>query len=237
MATRSRACSSDAGPRGAARARSRARGALSVNALSLATLLLAAPACRGSDGSTGNPGPQGPVGPPGATGPTGASGRDGAPGADGREGGTPALLTNVIARPLQYGDGDNVLELTQQTVVAPERGTLIVRVYAHGVVAKRDDATSCRVTVSLRRDQQTLPLAAQTLGIVDAPRVGRLELSVAATLAAKLELAAGEAVVLHVELQRADPACVPPGAAGPTQVAQIFGQLEAQLHRVELRSQ
>lgn len=224
MATRSRACSSDS-PRAA-----RARGAV------LAIALLSA-ACRGGDGPAGNPGPQGPIGPPGATGPAGAPGRDGAPGAAGREGGTPALLTQVIARPLQYGDGDNVLELLHRTVVAPERGALFVRVYVHGVVAKRDDATSCRVTVSLRRDQQTLPVAAQTLGIVDAPRAGRLEVSVAATLAAELDLAAGEAAVLHVEVQRADPACVPAGAGGPTQVAQIFAQLEAQLHRVELGSQ
>lgn len=205
-----------------------------------ATLILAAltaHGCRGAEGATGNPGPQGPSGPTGATGATGAPGRDGDPGDPGREGGTPYLLSNLVARPLQYGDGDNTLELAQQTLVGPEAGALVVRLYAHGVVAKRDDATSCRVEVSLRRDQQTLPLVAQQVGIVDAPRVGRLETTVGLTLATRIDVAAGERLTLHVEVRRADPACAPPGAAGPTQIAQIFAQLEAQFFRVPIAAQ
>lgn len=231
MATRSPACSSEASGEGAGRhsgGRSRARAATLVGA----ALVLCA--CRGGDGPAGNPGPQGPAGPAGATGMAGMDGDDGMPGRDGLEGGTPALLTNITPRPLQYADADNVLAITQQTVVAPAPGALYVRLYANGVVAKRDDATSCLIEVSIRRDQQVVPLVAQVLGIVDGPRAGRLEVSVGATLATAIDVTEGERIVLHVELRRADPACAPPGAAGPTQIARIFGQLEAQFFRVSL---
>lgn len=207
------------------------------HALAVLALVLGIVGCRGGDGPAGNPGSQGPQGPPGAVGPTGAPGRDGMDGRDGLEGGTPTLLTNVIPRPLQYGDADNVLEIMQQTLVAPANGAVVVRLYAHGVVAKRDDATSCQVEVSVRRDQQTLPLAAQTVGIVDGPRAGRLEISVGVTLATRLEVTEGERIVLHVEMEKSDPACAPAGAAGPTQIARIFAQLEAQFFRVALPSQ
>lgn len=193
--------------------------------------------CRGSEGQTGNPGPQGPSGPTGPAGPTGLPGRDGVAGQDGLEGGTPTLLGNVLAQAIQYADGDSVRLISQYAIVAPATGSLLVRVYVHGVVAKRDDATSCQVEVSLRRDQDVLPLASQALGIVDAPRAGRLEVSVGGTLATNLQVAAGQRVIFHVELERADPACAPAGGGGPTQIARIFAQLEAQFYRVTLATQ
>jgi len=198
--------------------------------------LIALIGCKGGEGPAGNPGPQGPPGPTGAAGAAGDRGVDGMPGMAGAEGGTPFLLTQLVARPLQYGDADNVLELFNQQLVAPAAGTLILRVYTTGVVAKRQDATSCQVEVSLRRDQQPLPLVAQSLGIVDGP-ASRLEVSVGATLAARVDVAQGDRLLLHVELKKKDPACAPVGAAGPTQIAQIYAQLEAQFFRVALPTQ
>lgn len=204
-----------------------------VPALMLSALLFAG--CRGDAGLTGNPGPEGRQGPPGLVGPTGPAGPTGENGADGREGGTPFLLTNVFSGIIQFGDGANVIELGQQQVVPPESGALVVRGYFSGTVSKRDGATTCRVTVSVRRDQEVVPILTQNLGISAAPAAGRLETSVAATLAGRLDVAQGQAVLLRIEIRRFDDDCAQ--GAGTAQVAQIFGQLDVGFHRFTLPTQ
>lgn len=196
------------------------------------------PCCRGESGEPGNPGPEGPEGPPGmagATGPTGPIGATGPAGVDGREGGTPFLLTNVNSAVLQFGDASSVIEIARQQVVAPEGGALLVRAYLSGTVAKRDGAATCRVTVGLRKDQDVIPLASQNLGIASAPLPGKLEASVAGTLVGRVDVAAGQPVVLRVEMRRFDDDCAQ--GAGATQIAQIFSQLEVGFHRFVLPTQ
>lgn len=212
--------------------------ASSFSAIILAPLLGAGiVACRGNEGPPGNPGQQGPVGPPGATGPAGATGPTGAAGLDGREGGTPFFLSNLQSAVLQYGDLDNTIELGQHRIIAPEAGTLLARVYFSGAVTKRADARRCLVRVSLRRDQAAVALAAQSAGILEGAVGQAQEVSVGGTLAARIDVTAGERVLLRVELAKGDPDCAPVGAAGPTQIAQILGQIEVQLFRVPLATE
>ena len=176
-------------------------------------------------GTPGNPGSQGPPGLQGPTGPVGMPGP---------EGGAPSLLTNPLAREIQYGDGDNVLEIQQHGVMATEDGHLLVRLYFHGSVSKRPQGNTCRVRVGLRRDQEAVYLVHRDVGIWHGPAGERMEVSVGGTLAARLPVGAGESVLFRLEIQRADGDCVPAGAAGATRVAEIVGQLEVQFFRTPL---
>lgn len=203
--------------------------------------LLFALGCRGKSGPQGNPGPQGDpgpqgeAGPAGPVGPPGPAGMNGQDGRDGREGGTPYLVSNPFSRVLQYGDADAVLELGQQTVVAPEDGTLLVRAHFGGTVAKRDGAGLCRVQVGVRKDQDAIQLVSQNVGVREAPVTGKLEVSVGTTLVAQVPVLSGQTVLLRLEMQRFDDECAE--GAGATQIAQIFGQLDLSFHRVLLTSQ
>lgn len=201
----------------------------------LSALFAALAACKGEDGPPGNPGPEGPQGPQGAQGAQGvqgAPGERGPPGNDGREGGTPALLTNRMTARLTYADANAVIELGQLTVTAPEAGALFVRAHFTGTVVKRDGAGFCRVQVAVRRDQEAQALDAQNLGVFGAPVAGRLEVSVATTLAASVDMATGQDIQLHLEMRRLDDDCA--FGAGPELVAQIFGQLDLGFHRFRL---
>lgn len=204
-----------------------------------AAAALALCGCKGAPGEPGNPGPEGPEGAPGATGATGATGPQGAQGIQGlpgREGGTPFLLTNRFRRVLQYGDRDATLELAAPVdVVAPDDGELLVRAHYTGTVAKRDGSGFCRVEVRLRLNQDPAPLLAQNLGIFGAPVAGRLDLGVHTTLAGVIPVQAGEVVRMRLELRRVDPECA--DGEGPTQIADMFGQLEISFHRVRLATQ
>jgi hypothetical protein len=201
-------------------------------------LALAATACSGDQGPQGNPGPQGDRGPPGATGPAGARGEpgpDGRAGLDGREGGTPVYLTPAstpFRGELQFGDGEQVIELGQLTVTAPGDGALLVRAYVSGTVAKRDGSGFCRVTVAVRRDRDAAPFLRQNVGVFGAPVSGRLDVSVGTTLAGQLPVSAGQEVLLRVELSRFDDQCA--DGAGPTLIAQLAAQLELGFYRVGL---
>lgn len=167
-------------------------------------------------------------------GPTGAVGPTGMPGA---EGGTPFYVTQLQSRPLQYGDMDNVLEVFQQRLVAPENGVFLVRLYFSGTVTKRADGASCLVQVSVRKDQDPLPILTQNVGILDGPIGQRLEVSVGGTLAARMDVTAAQSTLFRFEIRKADADCAPAGAGGATQIAQIFGQLEVQYFRRELSTQ
>lgn len=202
--------------------------------LALASLLALAAACSGRAGPTGNPGPEGAPGPTGPAGPAGAQGPTGAQGVEGKEGGTPYLLTNPASRPIQYGDADNVLEVLQQPVRAPDAGALLVRAYVSGTVVKRAMGRSCLVRVRVRKDQDAQPLTAQSLGIVEGPAAERLEHTVATTLITRVDVAAGESLVLRVEADRLDPDCAPAGASGSTQIASLVAQLEVSFFRYVL---
>ena len=191
-------------------------------------------ACSAGAPKVGNPGPQGPSGPPGAPGVTGATGPAGTPGVAGREGGTPTLLTNPFSGVLRYQDGDNVRELFSQSVTAPDAGALVVRVYFEGSVVKRDGAGDCLVTFSVRRDRDTLALDTRNVGMIDAPEAGRTETTVGGTLVAQVSVAANELVNLRVEAQKFSDGCIPQGAAGPTQFAELRARLEAQFFRFSL---
>lgn len=160
---------------------------------------------------------------------------DGQDGQDGREGGTPYLVSNPFSRVLQFGDADAVLELGQQTVVAPEAGTLLVRAHFGGTVAKRDGATVCRVQVGVRKDQDAIQLVSQNVGIREAPAAGKLETTVGASLVGQIPVQAAQSVLLRLEMQRFDDECA--NGAGATQIAQIFGQLDISFHRVPLSAQ
>lgn len=159
-------------------------------------------------------GPLGPVGPAGQDAPESAY-----------------LLTNLRSSLLQYGDQENVLQVFEQRVGAPAAGTLLVRAHFSGSVTKRAGAARCLVRVQVRRDQETVALAAQNVGILDAPAAERLQTSVSGTLMGSVDLAEGGSTLLRFEIQRADPACAPDGAGGAEQIAQIFGQLEVQFFR------
>lgn len=201
-------------------------------------LALGSMSCRGKTGEQGNPGPQGDPGPPGERGPPGAQGVQGIPGMngiDGIEGGTPFLLTNPFSAQLQYGDGVTVVQIGEQQIVAPDDGTLVVRAHFSGTVAKRDNATLCRVRVGVRRDQEVAQLVSQTVGITDGPLPGRLELSVGATIVGQIPVTNGQQVLLRLEMQRLDDVCA--DGAGATQIAQIFGQLDVLFYRVPLVAQ
>lgn len=198
-------------------------------------LALLCGACQGEGGPPGNPGPEGPRGPTGAvgaTGPVGPQGPTGMPGRDGEQGGTPYLVTNRFTDVIQYGDGDAVKEIGQVTVLAPDVGTLLVRAYFSGLVAKRDGVGFCRVQVRLRRGQETEPLALEDIGISGAPVAGRLETSVSSTLVAQFPVTAGESITLRLEGQRLDDECA--NGAGAERVAQLFGQIEATFYDVPL---
>jgi hypothetical protein len=195
-------------------------------------------ACRGKTGEQGNPGPQGDPGPPGEQGPAGAQGNQGLPGdpgTNGLEGGTPFLLSNPFSALLQYGDGPAVVEIGQQQITAPDDGTLVVRAHFSGTVAKRDNATLCRIRVGVRRDQEIQQLVSQTVGITEGPLAGRLELSVGATIVGQIPVTEGQPVLLRMEMQRLDDLCA--DGAGATQIAQIFGQLDVLFYRVPLVAQ
>ena len=142
--------------------------------LGLLTLI----SCSSEPPKVGNPGPQGPSGPAGATGATGVTGPSGTPGTAGREGGTPTLVTNPFSGVLRYQDGDTVQELFSQSVSAPDAGALVVRVYFEGSVTKRDGARGCLVTVSVRRDRDTVALDTRNVGVIDAPEAGRTETTI-----------------------------------------------------------
>jgi hypothetical protein len=203
-----------------------------MRALLAAALVLA---CRGKIGPQGNPGSEGvegPAGPAGPAGPPGPIGLPGSDGFDGREGGTPFLLTNPFSRVLQYGDGEAVLELGQQAIIAPEDGSLIVRAHFNGTVAKRDGATLCRVRVGVRQDQEVVQLVSQTLGIQEAPALGRLEVSASASLVGIVPVVQNQAILLRLELQRFDADCAM--GAGATQISQMIGQLDVSFYRVPL---
>lgn len=192
-------------------------------------------ACSGDQGVPGNPGPQGDRGPTGATGPmgaTGPAGPTGERGMDGLEGGTPVLLTNLQSSIIQFGDQDQVKEISRLTVVAPGDGGLLVRAHFSGIVAKRDGSALCRVTVGVRRDQEATQFLSQNVGVFGAPVAGRLELSVGTTLTGLMPVNAGQEVIFRLEVQRLDPECA--DGLGPTLVAQIFGQLEFGFHRYTL---
>ncbi|MCA9552776.1 MAG: collagen-like protein [Myxococcales bacterium] len=208
---------------------------LTTAALTLAALV----GCKGEAGPAGNPGPEGPAGTPGATGavgPVGPVGPQGATGQPGAEGGTPYLLTNPFRKVLQYGDRDATLELgTPVDVVAPGDGDLLVRAHYTGTVAKRDGSGFCRIEVRLRLNQDPSPLLAQNLGIFGAPVAGRLDLGVHTTLAGVIPVQSGEVVRMRLELRRVDPECA--DGEGPTQIADIFGQLEVGFHRVRIATQ
>lgn len=204
-------------------------------------LFLSGGGCTGDPGAPGNPGPQGPPGPMGPVGQTGPMGPAGAPGAAGAEGGTPTLLTNQFSEVIQYAHGDNVRQVFERAVIAPGPGALFARLYYGGSVTKRaaeaNEATgaeACLVTVQLRVGDDPVALATRNVGIVDGPRTERMELSVDGTLAGQVAVAGGETVVFRAEIARATPDCAPAGAAGPTQIAQIFAQLEIQFFRFRL---
>lgn len=207
--------------------------------LTAIAIVIAGLGCDGEQGVPGNPGPegrQGPEGPQGPSGPIGDPGQRGQIGQDGREGGTPFLVTNnLTAGVIQYGNGTDVVEVFSQRVVPPETGVLVLRAHFTGTVVKRDGATTCRVAVSVRRDQEVQPLFAQNVGISDAALAGRLELSIAATLVRAIDVAGGQPIVLHVEIRRFDDTCASGG--GPTQVAQVFAQLDLGFHRILLPTQ
>jgi hypothetical protein len=206
--------------------------------LMLSLLVAGALSCRGKTGEQGNPGPQGDPGPQGPPGPQGAQGIQGLPGADGadgREGGTPFLLSNPFSALLQYGDGPAVIEIGSQQLVAPDDGTLVVRAHFSGLVAKRDQATLCRVRVGVRRDQEIQQLVSQTVGISEGPLAGRLEMSVGATIVGQIDVVSGQPLLLRLEMQRLDEECA--DGAGATQIAQIFGQLDVLFYRVPLVAQ
>jgi Collagen triple helix repeat (20 copies) len=200
--------------------------------------LAGALSCRGEVGQPGNPGPQGDPGPQGPPGPMGAQGIDGMPGEDGlngQEGGTPFLISNPFAALLQYGDGPVVVEIGQQELIAPGTGTLAVRAHFSGTVAKRDQATLCRLRVGVRQDNAIQQLVSQSIGITDGPLAGRLELSVGATLVGQIPVEVGQPVLLRLEMQRLDDVCA--DGAGATQIAQIFGQLDVLFYKVALQAQ
>lgn len=195
-------------------------------------------ACTGDPGQPGNPGPQGDPGPAGATGPQGPigpTGPEGRAGIDGREGGTPFLLTNRFLGTLQFSDRDAVLEIGAVTVVAPDNGGLVVRAHFSGTVAKRDGSGFCRVWVMVRRDREPVPFLRESMGIAGAPAAGRLDLSVATTMAGVVPVAAGQSILLRLEIQRRDEICA--DGAGPTQIAELFGQLDLGFHRFALLTQ
>jgi hypothetical protein len=156
-------------------------------------------------------------------------------GRDGAEGGTPFLLTNPFSALLQYGDGPAVIQIGEQQITAPDDGTLVVRAHFSGTVAKRDNAMLCRVRVGVRRDQEVAQLASQTVGITDGPLAGRLEISVGSTIVGQVPVAAGQPVLLRMEMQRLDDLCA--DGAGATQIAQIFAQLDVLFYRVALVAQ
>lgn len=189
-------------------------------------------------GEQGNPGPQGDPGPQGPQGPEGAQGIQGLPGmngADGREGGTPFLISNPFTALLQYGDGPATVDIGSQDLVAPDDGVLVIRAHFSGTVAKRDQATLCRVRLGVRVDQEIQQLVTTTVGISDGPLAGRLETSVGATVVGQIQVATGQPVLLRLEMQRADDVCA--DGAGATQIAQIFGQLDVLFYRVGLVAQ
>lgn len=200
----------------------------------IAAALLLASACA-DRGPPGNPGPEGPPGPRGETGAKGdpgVQGPQGQNGRDGEEGGTPILLTNVQQGAITFADNDNVISILQLRVAPPQTGALLVRAHFSGTVAKRDGASRCRVEVSLRRNQETIALGLQNVGIFEAPVAGKLETSVAASIVTQVEATAGQEILFHLEAKRADPECA--AGAGAERVAQIFGQLEISFHRYQI---
>jgi hypothetical protein len=160
------------------------------------------------------------VGPMGPEGPIGQSAPD-----------SSYLLTNLVSGLVQYGDQDNVLQVFEQRVGVPTAGTLLVRAHFSGSVTKRVGAIRCLVKVQVRRDQEAVPLVAQNVGILEGPTAERTQASVSGTLVGTVTLAEGADTLLRFEIQRADPDCAPPGAAGAEQIAQIFGQLDIQFFR------
>jgi hypothetical protein len=202
----------------------------------LALALVAA--CKGNPGSAGNPGPQGDPGPrgePGIIGPTGPQGITGDPGAPGVEGGTPVLITNVQSALIQYGDGNQVKEIGRWVIMSPAEGALVIRAHYNGTVAKRDGSGFCRVTIGVRKDQDATQFLSQNIGIFGAPTVGRLDLSIGTTLTGQLLVNTGEQLTLRMEVQRFDDECA--DGLGPTQIAQIFGQLDISFHRYAILTQ
>lgn len=208
------------------------RGRLFSGAARSAALCFALGACSGDPGPQGNPGPAGAPGPRGPEGPQGVEGPTGPMGPAGRDAPEAAfLLTNLRSSLLQYGDQENVLQVFEQRVGAPADGTFLVRAHFSGSVTKRAGAQRCLVRVQVRRDQETVALAAQNVGVLDGPDTARLQISVSGTLMGTVPVAEGASTLLRFEVQRADPDCAPPGAAGAEQIAQVFGQLEVQFFR------
>jgi hypothetical protein len=167
----------------------------------------------------------------------GPTGDVGQPGRDGREGGTPYLLTPLTSRALQYAHEDGVLEVLQQNIVPEENGVLVVRAYFSGTVTKRVDAPSCLVQVGVRRNDEAIALFSQNVGILDGPVAQRMEVSIGGTLAGRVDVTGGRPELFRVEIRKADAACAPQGVQGPTQIAQIFVQLEVQYFRTQLPTQ
>ena len=165
-------------------------------------------------------------------GPTGTQGPGGSTGADGEEGHTPTLLTNNFNAVLQFANGDDVIEVQNQSVLAPGSGGLIVRAYFNGSVAKRAGAPTCLVKVQLRRDQDVAPLDSQTVGIRQGSTAEREEITVGGVLASQVLVAGGDRIVLRVELAKESDECASGG--GATQIAQIVSRLEVQYFRFTL---
>ena len=189
-------------------------------------------------GDPGNPGAEGAVGATGATGaagPQGPMGQMGPPGQDGRPGLTPYLLTDPVVGEIQFGDGAAILEIAQLPLVAPGPGDLAVRVHYQGTVAKRDQSTRCTVEVRVRRDQDVAPLAAENLGIFEAPANERVDLGVRATLSHVIPVQQGESMLLRAEIRRVDPDCA--DGAGPTRIARLSVQFEVGFHGLRLATQ
>lgn len=208
------------------------RGSIAASLAAAAFLSAAACADRGPPGNPGPEGPPGPRGETGAQGEQGVQGPQGGNGRDGEEGGTPYLLTNVQQGTITFADNDNIISVLQQRVLPPQSGALLVRAHFSGTVAKRDGASRCRVEVSLRKNQETVALGLQNLGVFEAPAGGKLETSVAASIVKEVEATAGQEILFHLEAKRADPECA--AGAGAERVAQIFGQLEISFHRYQI---
>jgi hypothetical protein len=174
-------------------------------------------------------------------------GATGATGLDGREGGTPTLTTPLAQGLLTYGDGTNVIELpvlgmppvSPKKVVAPDTGSLLVRVYFSGSVVKRAMSRSCLISIGLRKDQDPQPFATQLVGVFDASDLDSLEVGISGVLLGAVQVTANQTVQLHVEIQRNDArsSCVPAGTGGGTQYATIQAQYDVSFHRLALTVQ
>lgn len=202
------------------------------------SIIAALAACKGEDGPTGNQGsvgPKGPQGPAGAAGTIGGVGAAGMNGPDGEEGGTPYLLTNALDGVIQYGDGDNTVELGNVQLVSPIDGGFLVRIHYRGTVAKRDGVGFCRVAIRLMQNDDLNPVLEELVGIHGAPTAGKLEISVGGSMITLVPAPQNQPVRLRVEIQRFDERCA--DGAGPTQIARIAAQIDATFHRFALNTE